>query len=241
MSSLCKKIFRAINIRISILISKSYSIIFFRSFKKRVINFSHFKHNSKVCYIVGSGPSLEIKDLEKIHDHFSISSNRIYHIFDKTDWRPSLYLVQDEACLKTQLLDHKFVKILDSDLIFLFPQFAFSIKIIRRSKAYFYRLVDQNFKLATSEGTFFDGKTVTLSAMEMARMMGFEEIRLLGVDNSYSSKDRPQYFSKKINNIGINQPEPEEVSKNLNFITEQYKKMNIKIINYSYKSPLIIE
>jgi hypothetical protein len=71
--------------------------------------------------------------------------------------------------------------------------------------------------------------------------MGFKEIRLLGVDNSYNFTDRPQYFSPKITNDGINQPAVVEVSRNFNLLIAEYQKMNIKVKNNSSGSPLVIE
>jgi len=241
LSNLYQKLNAAITVRISHLASNYYWLVRFCEFKKRLICFDEDKKDREVCYVVGSGPSLRVEDLEKINGHFSISSNRIYHVFDKTSWRPHLYIVQDEACLKAQLLDQKFISVLDSGMHFAFPQFALAIAKVRESKARFYRLVNREFRLSSDGHVFFDGKTVTLTAIEMARFMGFKEIRLLGVDNSYHHLDTPQYFSPDINNIGINQPQVEHVAKNLGFLIGKYKLMNIKIKNYSSNSPLIIK
>jgi hypothetical protein len=132
--------------------------VFFYRFRKRLINFSSFKKYGSVCYVVGSGPSLKLKDLENIKDDFSISSNRIYHLFPETSWRPKIYVVQDEACLKVQLKDIEFTRLLDTNLWFVFPQFAFAISKIRQSTAQFYKFIDSdggcNFRLA-SDGHFF--------------------------------------------------------------------------------------
>ena len=209
------------------------------------MNFSAPKEYGPVCYVVGSGPSLKLEDLAKIGNNFSISSNRIYHVFSTTDWRPQIYIVQDEACLKVQLSDKNFTALLGSKLQFVFPPFAFAIKKIRKSTAKFYRFVDSDggraFQLASNDQVFFDGRTVTLTALEIARLMGFKEIRLLGVDNSYNFTDRPQYFSPKITNDGINQPNVQEVSKNFDLLVDEYRKIGIKIENCSSESPLVID
>jgi hypothetical protein len=49
---------------------------------------------------------------------------------------------------------------------------------------------------------------VTITCLEIARLKGFKEIRLLSVDNTHKASDQPQYFSPDISNKGINQPNP---------------------------------
>lgn len=239
-SNLYQKLSAAITIRVSHFVSNFYWRIFFCEFKKRLIHFDDPRKDKEICYVVGSGPSLKVEDLEKIDGHFSISSNRIYHIFDKTSWRPHLYIVQDEACLKAQLLDQKFTNVLDSGMHFLFPDFALAIAKVRKTKARFFRLVLKNFRLSSEDHIFYDGSTVTLTALEIARKMGFKEMRLLGVDNSYNRTDIPKYFSPKINNNGINLPNPEKVSKNFQHLLREYKDLDIVIKNYSSESPFKI-
>jgi len=43
------------------------------------------------CYIVGSGNSLDMDFLDSIQDKFSFSCNAIGSIYDRTNWRPTIY------------------------------------------------------------------------------------------------------------------------------------------------------
>ena len=55
----------------------------------------HNIHTGERCFIIGNGPSLKIADLEKIKNEYTFGANRIYELFDKTDWRPRYYCLQD--------------------------------------------------------------------------------------------------------------------------------------------------
>ncbi len=76
---------------------------------KRILNVNRFKsgkvaiqkyknfYDGQRCFIIGNGPSLTIKDLEKLKafGEISIASNSIYNLFPSTDWRPTIYTVHD--------------------------------------------------------------------------------------------------------------------------------------------------
>ena len=53
------------------------------------------KHLGQRCFIIGNGPSLKAKDLDKIKGEFSFGANMIYKIFPETNWRPTYYFVED--------------------------------------------------------------------------------------------------------------------------------------------------
>ena len=52
-------------------------------------------HIGDRCFIVATGPSLTMSDLELIKDEIAFGMNSITKIFDKTDWRPTYYGIQD--------------------------------------------------------------------------------------------------------------------------------------------------
>ena len=58
--------------------------------------------NSKICFIIGNGPSLEVADLERLHKLLipTFAANRIYKIFDKTNWRPTYYSCEDPVIIR---------------------------------------------------------------------------------------------------------------------------------------------
>ncbi|MEH7386551.1 hypothetical protein V7147_14250, partial [Bacillus sp. JJ1521] len=52
------------------------------------------KHMGQRCFIIGTGPSLTIEDLEKLRNEMTFSMNSICLAFDETDWRPTYYGIQ---------------------------------------------------------------------------------------------------------------------------------------------------
>ena len=58
-------------------------------------------HLGEMCFIIGNGPSLSADDLEVLHKNnvLSFGFNRIFLMFDKTNWRPDFYVSQDEKML----------------------------------------------------------------------------------------------------------------------------------------------
>ena len=65
--------------------------------------FLPFKYKGQRCFIVGNGPSLNLEDLNKLKNEKTFAFNRIYYIFDKTEWRPSFYITEDIKIISNSL------------------------------------------------------------------------------------------------------------------------------------------
>lgn len=146
------------------------------------------KYKGQRCFIIGNGPSLNIDDLNKLKGEITFAFNRIYYIFDKTDWRPSYYLTEDTKIIQQSLdeinnlnLDY----ILTPDII----DFDYNMKI---SNAIYFKQIMEKFNddLPQFSDNFYEktywGGTVTYTAIQMAVYMGFKEIYLIGVDHNFS-------------------------------------------------------
>lgn len=146
------------------------------------------KYEGQKCFIIGNGPSLNIDDLNKLKNEITFAFNRIYYIFDKTDWRPSYYLTEDTKIIQQSLdqinnlnLDY----ILTPDII----DFDYNMKI---SNAIYFKQIMEKFSdgLPQFSDNFYEktywGGTVTYTAIQMAVYMGFKEIYLIGVDHNFS-------------------------------------------------------
>ncbi|HOH28077.1 MAG TPA: hypothetical protein PLC40_00245, partial [Candidatus Hydrogenedentes bacterium] len=53
------------------------------------------KHKGGRCVIVGNGPSLAIRDLDRLKDEITVASNRIFLAFSETEWRPTYFTMCD--------------------------------------------------------------------------------------------------------------------------------------------------
>ena len=182
---------------------------------KRILNLNRFKsgrvaiqkyknfYDGQRCFIIGNGPSLTIKDLEKLKafGEISIASNSIYNLFPSTDWRPTIYTVHDFqeikktrekiSAVKTEL---KIVAMSASGRIYNIDE-AILLRLIEPKRGGYFS--DDISKCV------YDGGTVTYVSLQCAVYMGFKEIILLGVDHSFAreqTKDGKMIINNKIKN-----------------------------------------
>lgn len=139
----------------------------------------------KRCFIIGNGPSLLIKDLDKLINEYTFGVNRIYKAYDSTKWRPSFFIIQDVGHID-RLKDE--LKALDCPLRFSPSNLGYRLKG--------YILFNMLYNISNKEMPKFShcpnyylyaGGTVVYSALQLAVFMGFSELYLLGVDNSYQN------------------------------------------------------
>ena len=150
-------------------------------------------YKGRRCFIVGNGSSLKSEDLDRIKDEISFGSNRIYNIFNYTEWRPTFYIAQDvdayaemiPKALGTNI--KKFILSLSAvpyegdrhDDVYhaLWTNMRFVINRFNDKSIHFSKDISNHIS---------NGYTVTFSAIQIAAYMGFKEIYLLGVDFNYS-------------------------------------------------------
>lgn len=152
------------------------------------------KYARKRCFIIGNGPSLLSSDLDRLQNEITFGSNRIYHIFSQTKWRPTYYISLDPASIQ-----------LDIDTIKASGNY---VKFVNYRVKKYGRRKEDNVLYLFQKGRYrvnpFDPKvdalseniskyvskvnTVTVNSIEIAIYMGFTEIYLLGVDNNYARK-----------------------------------------------------
>lgn len=58
-------------------------------------------HQGERCFIVGTGPSLSISDLEMLKGEVTFGTNRIYELYNQTNWRPTYYINQDYDLIRS--------------------------------------------------------------------------------------------------------------------------------------------
>lgn len=182
------------------------------------------------CFIIGNGPSLTREDLGLLVNEKTFAFNRIYQMYQYTNWRPTYYMVIDSSIV--QKLNQEKEKKLDGEYIFFTNkkltqkykeqnahQIIFKdVAPVHRDKAIVKKLSDdvsQYFSIAQS---------VTILAFEFAFYMGFKEIYLLGVDHSFA--------------IEIDANGKKHINKN---IESHFKEDNDKALYFGYKDALTRE
>lgn len=147
---------------------------------------------NKRCFIIGTGPSLSVSDLDILYKNKEITfaSNKIFKVFGKTKWRPDLYcvvdrLVAEQYSAEIDELDIKYMLVAKG--------------ILNDTKNYnvdFFNMLripyEDNEYPEFSECPdryVYEGYTVTYAMIQWALYMGFREIYLLGIDFDYGTKE----------------------------------------------------
>jgi hypothetical protein len=146
------------------------------------------QRKSKRIFIIGNGPSLNVCDLDLLHmhDELSFAFNKIYLAFDQTKYRPTYYMVEDILVAKNNAKRINSI----SKLPKFFPEFI-TRQLTFSDTDYIYGLNRPNNRIPVAKKptlnflNFGWGGAVTCTAIQVALYMGFKEIYLLGVDNSF--------------------------------------------------------
>ena len=145
-------------------------------------------HKGRRCVIVGNGPSLRAEDLDILqrNGEITFAFNRVYHIFDQTQWRPTYYVSQDQKMLAGCRAE---VEGIPAKIKFI-PAEMDWYEDIHISGIQPFHIVNRNIGEYPdfSEDIakcIVNSKTVVYSAMQIAVYMGIREIYLIGVDHHF--------------------------------------------------------
>ena len=178
------------------------------SFSK-LLNYKN-KHKGKRCFIIGTGPSLDISKLDLLKNEYTFSMNSIVLSFKDTSWRPTDYVIQDGRAFS--LLQDK-IKTLDFKNVFIGINYRYDGIKIKDKNFYncnFYPLYmrpdEKIYKIGFSNDCYqivWDGTTVTYSILQLAMYMGFSEIYLIGIDCDYTTNNKKNIieYVNNTNNI----------------------------------------
>lgn len=158
-------------------------------------------HEDGRCFIVATGPSLRISDLDVLHRNrkICISLNGIFKAFNRTKWRPDYYVITDPngvTAWKQDILAMDVKEKFVSDNAWSFKKEEVKDGNIHKwhhnimaEKGCEPRFSD-DFSRITYSGTtvVYDG------ALQLAVYMGFKEIYLLGTDCEQESGGKVLHF-----------------------------------------------
>lgn len=161
---------------------------------KKFNSFFEFCKDKKRCFIIGNGPSLTKVDMDALKDEITFVCNRFFHVYE--DYQSTAYFCQDPTILVNEIESIKKAKSL-----FKLVNPLIKCKNVFFKKKYpndsiFYHTIKKNYLTGIEPGfstVFMDGVyegcTITFSMIQMAVLLGFKEIYLLGVDFNYVIKD----------------------------------------------------
>jgi len=155
------------------------------------LQFSRFKgkHDGERCFIIGNGPSLRTHDLDRLKNEITFAVNHIFNVFDKTSWRPTYYVIEDTLFE----IDSKTICENINGIKFIYAPAALMFEGFEVENAYYYnsdtRIAHQQYpytaEFSTEPGTVFWATTIVYTCLQLAALMGFKEIYLIGVDHNF--------------------------------------------------------
>lgn len=159
------------------------------------------KYKGERCFIIATGPSLTMEDLEALRNEYTFGMNSLAMLYEKTDWRATYMGIQDQRVydkVKTYLEDYCEGNVLISSYIcrekdkekkwIVFPYNGKYHAYDEIAKNHFWSKFSGNCYRMT-----YDGYTITYSLIELACYMGFKEIYLLGADCNFEP-DKKMHF-----------------------------------------------
>jgi len=144
-------------------------------------------HKGQRCFILGNGPSLRQMDLSPLKNEITFGLNRIYLLFPEMGFETSYFVAINSLVIEQCAEEIRQLGM---------PKFITwrGRKWLRQAPGVLFLDTDYTDPPTFStdvSGRVFEGSTVTYVAMQIAFHMGFEEVILIGVDHSFSSKGKP--------------------------------------------------
>lgn len=179
------------------------------SYRKNLERF-HNIHKGERCFIVGTGPSLRIEDVDLLKEEYTFGVNSCLTMYDKTDWRATYYGIVDSHTvaimgdkLKTDEIPVFFYTDLDASYDgkngIAFPKDDTDNMM---TDTFFHRRFPKRFPETDFSRDItkvvYTGKSVVYAMLQIAAYMGFTEIYLLGVDCNYA---QPKMYSDNVTYI----------------------------------------
>ena len=195
MKKIFVSIFIILPLKVLVIIYRAYIIPFI--FKSRYKELKQFKniHCNKRCFIVATGPSFTIEDINLIKGEISFSMNSIYKVFDKTDWRPDYYGIVDGDVfrrIKDELVNIKLSSSFYPDKYINWNQeggFAVPLRQGIGYNAFVRKIIPKRFwtsSLSTDISKLvYEGTSVVHFLMQIVFYMGFKEVYLIGTDCNF--------------------------------------------------------
>ncbi len=154
------------------------------------------KYKGERCFIIATGPSLTIEDIESLRNEYTFGMNSLAKAFDELGWGPTFYGIQDHRVYlsmqekiidmpKTQLLlgsNLKWYAKLPKEAV-VFPLDLLNHELHPDDK------YNTKFSADCSQRVY-DGYSITYSMIQLAVYFGFTEIYLVGADCGYSGNKR---------------------------------------------------
>jgi GT2 family glycosyltransferase len=166
------------------------------------------RHRGERVVIIGNGPSLNECDLTKLKSESTFAVNGIFYAAERMGFDPTYYVVEDTAVMKDNLdaikaysAGHKFFPSIYRRMVGEAPNVSYFM--MNRG---FYRPKSPDFCVPkfslNPEQRMYSGQSVTIINLQLAYLMGFAEVILIGMDFSYTVPDSAEVAGDLITSRG---------------------------------------
>jgi len=197
------------------------------------------KYAGDKAVIVCNGPSLLKSDFSLLEGVFTFGLNKIYLLFDKSNFRSSCIVAQDQFTIEQSADFYNQTNI---------PLYIINsgARIIKKSDNVTFIHYCPQFKFSQDcSVSIYTGYTVTFLAMQLAFHMGFINVALIGCDHNYFATKRPSrktvasvekddnYFDPNYQSSGVkgNLPDLLQSEISYNLARDMYKAHGRSIVN----------
>ncbi len=140
------------------------------------------KYEGQRVVLIGNGPSVNNTDLSLLANEHTIGLNKVYLLFDRIDWRPTI--ISSYIGDVVQQCREDYFKLGDIPT-FIAHEAREIITPLDRKNMYYYG-PHKRFQFSLDPVTeVCCGYTVTYVAMQLAFYMGFSKVILIGVDHRF--------------------------------------------------------
>jgi hypothetical protein len=162
--------------------------VFFNRNEKRLWSLKD-KHLGEECVLIGMGPSLKPSDLELFKDYKTFACNKIFLALEDTDWRPDYYFVSDVLVAENNK------EMINTDLL-VSSHRVYTKDVARELGGYGDPTVvswassiskqrEPRMRSNPLSGILGGGRTVLFEMLQIAYIMGFKKIYIVGLDFSF--------------------------------------------------------
>ena len=166
------------------------------------------RHRGERVVIIGNGPSLNDCDLTRLKGEYTIAVNGIFYAADRMGFDPSYFVVEDTAVMKDNVdaikayeAGHKFFPSIYRRSVGEAPNVSYFM--MNRG---FYERRSPDFCIPkfslNPEQRIYSGQSVTIINLQLAYLMGFAEVILIGMDFSYTIPDSAEVAGDVITSRG---------------------------------------
>ncbi len=155
------------------------------------------KHTGKVCFVIGSGPSLSFHDLSGLDDFYSIAVNSGYVACPGAD-----YFLSDDWSVARWSYFFEDLRRSKNTIALLYEDMLINqAKLFKKRSVLFrhrhgYHITDK-YEHEDSENRICQARTSVGSAIHVAHIMGFSKIVLLGIDCCRDPGGRRYFWTNK--------------------------------------------